>query len=418
MLCSYGDLWHPEGSSSVAEAISGKQPRLVAFGLETLLATDPEHLPRVMTTELIEVVLKKGLKLKHDDFKKGVHEVLRRGLPEVEAVDGGDYKSWWRGAKKTWTPPKWDLEPTSDELPGGVSSAGAFLRRAFDLPKRSDEAKVDRRRLALTALAADRRCAYVARRRKRRIAWANGGPEIELGRESAVNRVLDETQALVVFETRALGVGQRDTRVVATCAMPIPTRWMLAAGLGRDRVAGTKVKNQRVVAQVERVYARRVLEVREEVPEGALAREATARCFLEGRLWPEVLATTRDRLEATALQARLDGGPPEPDLEAWVADRLEVLGMETGEDLALLSPEDLLAPALPAYVREQLDRSYPRRLELLDVTYEIRYDLQRKLVMLEKVAGRRKDPPPRSWLPAFRGFRIKVRHDRVERELR
>jgi hypothetical protein len=75
----------------------------------------------------------------------------------------------------------------------------------------------------------------------------------------------------------------------------------------------------------------------------------------------------------------------------------------------LLSPEDLLAPALPEYVREQLDRTFPRRLELRDATYAVRYDLRKRLVTLEKTAGRRREPPPRMWLPAFKGFRVEVK---------
>jgi ATP-dependent helicase HrpB len=213
-------------------------------------------------------------------------------------------------------------------------------------------------------------------------------------------------------------VGRRDTAIVATCAMPVPLAWLLAAGVGRDRVAQIVVKRDRLVAQVERVHARKVLETREEIPEGALARDAFARAFLEGRLWPDTLALTRDRLEATALQARLDEGPAPPDLEAWVRQRIEELGVETGEDLALLSPEDLLADDLPAWQREALDRAWPRRLELPDATYAVRYELDKRRVVLDQISGKRPDPPPRSWLPAFKGLRVRILHGRVQHDLR
>ncbi len=285
----------------------------------------------------------------------------------------------------------------------------ARLRRAFDLPKHTEDRPIDRRRLALTALAADPRCAHVARRRKRDVAWSNGGTEIALSRDSAVGRDIDDVDVVLVFETRALGVGKNDTQIVATCAMPVPTPWLLAAEVGRERLAGVVVKRGRVLARIERVYARRVLTTREAVPDGDLAREATTRAFLEGRVWKETLAQTRDRLEAAALQARLDDTTPPPSLEDWVAQRVETLGVESGEDLALLSPEDLLAPDLPDYIRAELDRTFPRRLELRDATYAVHYDLRKRLVTLEKTAGRRRDPPPRMWLPAFKGFRVEVK---------
>ncbi len=104
-----------------------------------------------------------------------------------------------------------------------------------------------------------------------------------------------------------------------------------------------------------------------------------------------------------------DDTTPPPSLEDWVAQRVETLGVESGEDLALLSPEDLLAPDLPDYIRAELDRTFPRRLELRDATYAVHYDLRKRLVTLEKTAGRRRDPPPRMWLPAFKGFRVEVK---------
>ena len=292
---------------------------------------------------------------------------------------------------------------------GEARRISARLRRAFDLPGRTEDRAIDRRRLALTALAADRRCAHVARRRKRDVAWSNGGTEIALSRDSAVQRDIDDVDAVLVFETRALGVGRNDTRIVATCAMPVPTAWLLVANVGRERLAGTVVKRDRVLARIERVYARRVLSTREDVPEGDLARESVARAFLEGRLWKDTLARTRDRLEAASLQARLDDGEAPPTLEAWVAARVETLGVESGEDIALLSPEDLLAPDLPDAVRARLDKTFPRRLELSDATYAVHYDLRVRLVTLEKTAGRRRDPPPRVWLPAFKGLRVEVK---------
>lgn len=296
---------------------------------------------------------------------------------------------------------------------------------------------IDRRRLALTAMAADPRCAHVARRRKKAVAWSNGGTELVLGRESAVQRELDaprtpgakapEIEAIVVFESRAIGLGARDTQLIITCAMPTPIPWLVAAGVGRERVARVRVQGRgtgaRLVSEIERVHARKVLATREAVPEGALARAALARAFLDGRLWPETLAETRDRLEARALHARLEAqegraADAVPSLDDWVASRIAELGVASGHDLALLSPDDLLADDLPAWVREGLDKAYPRRIALRDIEFAVHYELARRTVVLEKVAGSRRDAPPLSWLPAFRGFRLVMRDERGEHPLR
>jgi len=297
----------------------------------------------------------------------------------------------------------------------------ARLRRAFKCS--GGPGVIDRPGLARVALAADPRCAHLIRRRKREIAWSNGGTELSLSRESALNRELESPQglkieAILVFESRALGVKRRETELIITCAMPAPLRWLREAGLGRDRVKQAQRRGERVIAQIERVHARKVLFTREEVPEGAMARAAIAQCFLSGQLWPEILAQTRERLEASALQARLERLSLPEELEVWLERCLESLGVESGEDLALLSPEDLLAPALPPEQQERLDSLYPRSLSMGDARYRLEYDLKARCVTLIKVAGNRRTPPPLSWLPRFEGFRILVKDRNVVREIR
>jgi hypothetical protein len=300
----------------------------------------------------------------------------------------------------------------------------ARLRRAHDLPERTDPgAAVDREALARTALAADPRCVHVARRRGREVLWSNGGTEVELARESALAEV-HEVEAIAVLDTRAVvvaGGGGREARILVTCATPLPLRWLVDAGLGRDRLGGVSLDRGRVVAQVERVYARRVIAEREEVPQGEIARAALCALFLRGSVFRQSLAMTRERLAAAALAAKmlssgypLDCGewrPPSPaesELEAWVMTRLAALGVESGDDLALLGAADLTAPPLPAAVCEQMDQVFPRTVQVGDAGYEADYDFERRQVTLRRVRGARRDPPPLIYLPRFPGLRICV----------
>ena len=299
---------------------------------------------------------------------------------------------------------------------------GQRLRRALKLESPTDDERpIDREALALMVLAADPRAAHVARRRKARVAWANGGTELTLARESAANKKLDETDAILVLESRAFGVGKRDARVLATAAMPVPLRWLVDAGLGRERVAKVeRGKRSRVVATVERVYAKRVIATEERVPEGALAREAIRDLYLRGSVFKEGLRRCKENLETRALAVGLsktaaaqgwdlsEVSEAPPTLEEWVLTRLEDLGMEHGSDLRMLSADDLVADPLPEHLRALLDKEYPRKLEVGGATYAVDYDLDKRQVLLRIVRGNRKDPPPRSWLPRFTGFKICV----------
>ncbi len=275
---------------------------------------------------------------------------------------------------------------------------------------------LDRRALAETLLAAWPRCAHVARRRKRRVAWANGGTELSLGRDSALEE--EKAEAALVLDSRALGVSETRQEIVITAAMPVPTAWLLAAGLGRERMAGCALERGALVARVERVYAGRVLAVEERAPEGALAREAVAELFLRGSLFKGGADRARERHELRGLQARLEGREPGPPLEAWVLARLAELGLEGGEDLALLEEEDLLPAPLEDYAREQLTRDFPRELAIGDARYRIAYDVERKLATLHQTGGARKAPPPDRFLPRLPGWRLAWEHKNRVRMLR
>lgn len=294
----------------------------------------------------------------------------------------------------------------------------ARLRRAHGLPERGDpEARVDRDRVARTAMAADPRCVHMARPRGRDVMWSNGGTELALGRESAVQRARD-VEALAALDTRALGDG-RDATLLITCATPVRIAWLVEAGLGVDRMAAVRVERGRVVAKVERVYARKVLSERDEEPVGEVAREAIAALFLRGSIFRESLLLTTERLAATSLAARLHANgrtftgwsPPavvDGDVGQWTHARVASLGVERGEDLAMLSAKDFLAEDLPDEVRAALDKEFPRKVTVGDAGYEAHYDLAARTVTLRMVRGSRKDPPPLAYLPRFPGFRIQV----------
>ncbi len=291
------------------------------------------------------------------------------------------------------------------------------LRRAHDLPDdRWPDDVVDHERLVRTAMAADPRCVYVARRRGAANAWSNGGTELSLARESAVSRA-EKVEAIVVFDTRAIG-DARDAEVIVTCATPTLVRWMVEAGLGRDRLAAVTVERGRIVAKVERVYARKVIDEREEPPTGEVARDAVATLFTRGSIFKDALPRTKERLAAASLAARLHAAgrlrdvawtpSGETELDAWVRARVAALGVESGDDLAMLSSSDFVPPELPYEVQELLDRDYPRTVTVGDATYEAEYDLARASVLLKMVRGARRDPPPLGYLPRFPGMKITV----------
>lgn len=324
------------------------------------------------------------------------------GGPDDLAVSGCDATAFIRAMR---------AERPSDHGIAGFAlsearAARTRLRRLEGLPGRADGDEIDREAIVRAAIAADPRMVHIARSRGRDLFFSNGGTEIELSRESAVRR-LKNVEAIVVLDTRAFGAG-RDQRVLVTCGMAIPLATLARAGLGRDQLAGVSVEGKRVVSTVERVFAKKVIATREEVPTGALAREAFVTLLLRGSLFKAAVAETKKTLARAALAHALGHGPRVDGAEAWLEARVEALGIESGEDLAMVSASDFVAPELPYEVRELLDREFPAEVSVGDATYRAEYDVERSEVSLHMVKGSRKEPPPLAYLPKFAGLRVVV----------
>lgn len=261
-----------------------------------------------------------------------------------------------------------------------------------------------RRRLADTLLGAWPRCAHVRRRHGKRLGWANGGTELSLGRGSLVDGTSHEV--VLVLDSRAFTPKPRRDEIVITAAMPVPTRWVVEAGRGRDRLAEVSKLRGSLVARIERVYAGRVLAIREETPTGVLAREAMVRLILQDGLLGGISKELKLRHARRSLQNRLDGDPPLAPVETWLLARLEEVGVEHPDDLSLLEPDDVMPAALEPWQQDALDRDFPPTLSIGDARYRLDYDVGRKVCTLVQVGGHRKSPPPTRFLPRLLGWRI------------
>ena len=202
-----------------------------------------------------------------------------------------------------------------------------------------------------------------------------------MGTSSAVDD--QKTDFVLVLDSIALTVSHRRNPLVITAAMPVPARTLVAAGLGRRRLASPLLDRGRVLARVEIVHAGAVLTTEESPPQGPMLRESVRDLVMANRLFKGVASELEVRLERHGLQAGLDGHEPPPPGPDWLLTRLEDLGLEEPEDLSLLGPEDLLPEVLPDWKLEALDREYPRSLDIGDAHYRISYDPTRRIAIVQ-----------------------------------
>jgi hypothetical protein len=173
----------------------------------------------------------------------------------------------------------------------------------------------------------------------------------------------------------------------------------------------------KVVVTLERSFAGRVLRTTEEEPSGRHARQAVVELFLKGALFPKEKKEAERRLARNSLAHSLGQHPdfqhfractePRP-LAEWLLGHLEELGVESGEDLQLLSRSDFLPADVPAELSPQLEERFPLEVDVGDCVYRVEYDLKKRQATLSILRGARGKPPPANYLPRFEGLRVFV----------
>lgn len=311
-------------------------------------------------------------------------------------------------AVRSGEPHRHDLDAKA--LDEARQAAGRFRKLGFGDPRWTGA--VPRRPLAELLVRVWPGCAHVRRDHKRgRYTWAAGGTEMELDGESAVRPA--DTEALIVLDSRAVAAQHHAASgLLVTAAMPVPLAWLAAAGLGESKASRPELVDDQLMVTVSLVYAGKVLATREEAPTGAAAREAVRDLLLAGRLMKaqRLRATLEERYEVAGLAAQVSGAPPLLPLPEWLLVRLTDLGLESGEELALLGVEDLMPAAPPPLVAEELARKFPRTLDTGEAKYEITYEVAARTATFHQVRGIRKDPPSPTHLPRLPGYRLYWEH--------
>lgn len=326
-------------------------------------------------------------------------EVLRAegcdAVALIEAVRAGD-------------PRRDDLDTKA--LDEARAAADRFRKLGFG--DRRWTGAVPRRPLAELLLRVWPGCAHVRRdHKKHRTTWAAGGTEMELDGESAVRPA--DTEALIVLDSRAVAAQQHPgSGLLITAAMPVPVAWLAAAGLGEPRASRPELHDDVLLVTISQVYAGKVLATREDAPTGEVARVAIRDLALAGRIMKAqgLRAALEERYKLATLAAQVAEEKPLLPLPDWLLARLTELGLEHGDDLALLSVDDLIPAPPSAAMAEELDRRFPRTLDTGEAKYDIEYQVAERTAIFHQVRGLRKDPPSLTHLPRLPGFRLFWEH--------
>lgn len=123
-LLSLTDRWHPCGNQMILQALQQRDPRLQAFAIEVLLATEAERLPAHATAELLDELIGKQLLRDNDYYQKRVRLALELLVPNAKAGSPREWASWWSDAKGSHGPAQMPKAAMA-EAPPAKTSTGA-----------------------------------------------------------------------------------------------------------------------------------------------------------------------------------------------------------------------------------------------------------------------------------------------------
>lgn len=254
--------------------------------------------------------------------------------------------------------------------------------------------------------------------------WANGDTEFMLRDVPIPSRPPEDqpppARAGFLLRPHWLGRG-RGAQGVGRLLLTCPATALETARLGDTVIGAPTVRGRQVVAPVERRFAGVVLSLTERALQGRELCEAVATLLLRGSLRRGWGATVLERLHqwhvaaAWAQISNLIAWPPAPaDPSAFLAERLESLGVETLADVDLLGPTDLL-PDVAALGLERglgerelaaLQSDFPAEWTFPGGRCRCVLDPERRRVVLSPIRLEGKGDPPPQYLPRFRGLAV------------
>ncbi|MDO6542889.1 helicase-related protein [Photobacterium sanguinicancri] len=310
-------------------------------------------------------------------------------------------------------------EPTPDFLTVDADrlqearQISAQIREALSLPQLDVATSVKRDAWLAAVIKAAPELAFV-RREKRRQALGNGYCEVTLGRDS---RLSDKAEAAVVFDQFSLpGKGVKQTLNLATCTSPIPLSMLVDLELGEQYHHESKIIDGQCISTTQRIYSGRVIDEQTQSVSDLVTTAMIVEMIQNNQIFPGLATEREHQIEQWNLFLKLGLADPTlctrnnpTDLNLWLNEQIEALGVDSLDDLALFNNDDFIFDGIPEWEQAEFDERFPRKIYIADLHLSAEYAAAGKLVTVVYQSGSRKQDPQRWELPRWQGWRIKYR---------
>ncbi len=265
--------------------------------------------------------------------------------------------------------------------------------------------------------------------RSRSEPWANGSIEVQLYPYEPIDPEVElpKTNAAIILETEWL-TASRGILGIGRMVLPTEVKVLAAAGVGESKLTDVSLhKKSRgrisISASREVQLAGVKLASADVEVSGDDLHCAVASFILDNRMFKGLGDRLRDAFHAWGILAHWKGEPlaeypntdgPKPvEVDAWLAQQLAALGVESTADLALIEADDLVPDVeaetgIPEWVSEPVLRLLPRLWKYQGGTYLCSVLPASRTVQLEPACAkaRKLREPSAAALPRLHGFRV------------
>ncbi|MHA2709212.1 helicase-related protein [Vibrio owensii] len=288
------------------------------------------------------------------------------------------------------------------------------MREVFELPDLEVASRYKRDELTKAIATLHPELVFV-RRERRRDALGNGLMEMMVGRNS---RFPEKSEAALVLDSHSVpGRGVKQTLNLASVMLPVSLNLLRELELGEWQQGETNYEEEAPRATMHLIYAGRTICTEYQALEGEVAVQSIVEMIEDETLLPGFAPLRKQQIQHWKIYNAL-GLNPEPiektkldglSFATWLVEQLEILGVESVEDIELFEADDIPFEGIPDWEYQDFAEQFPLKLILAELKLDVEYFVSRKLVHVIYTEGSRKGDPKRWELPRWAGWKVQYK---------
>ncbi|NUZ11320.1 ATP-dependent RNA helicase [Pseudoalteromonas sp. McH1-7] len=302
-------------------------------------------------------------------------------------------------------------EDLVDITPDALQEAQQFsahLRDHFSLPSLDKAASFNHDNLLLELASLMPNWVYI-NKNNRRHGFNNGQSEVVLSNHT---RICENAEAVLVLDTFSLaGKGTKQAKTLAMHNAALTKKQLLKIGIGNEVLHAAYVDDNVLWGEFITFYGEEALGQTTKplnTPQDTIS--ALVMLILNNTLFIGLANQIELKISYTQLFYQYHSRDISlPTVEGFLHQKLNILGIESYEDIALIDEQDLQFDEVESWELDPFIDRFPLFWSIPELSMSVNYNFKGKRIELTYIRGARKDAPKKWELPAWSGFKIRYR---------